>query len=94
MTEQRSEPGLIHYFCTAGNGMEPFLIDEVKKKLAAENVGILLRAQFAPDNYQHWCYFINLVGYYQQPRSVFLLFYKELCCYLSGLCLLKNTGNT
>lgn len=40
MTEQRSEGGLIRYYCTAGNGMEPFLIDEVKKKLAAENVGI------------------------------------------------------
>nr|XP_046257281.1 THUMP domain-containing protein 2 [Scatophagus argus] len=38
MTEPRSEGGLVRYYCTAGNGMEPFLIDEVKKKLAAEDV--------------------------------------------------------
>lgn len=38
MTEPRSERSLVRYFCTAGNGMERFLVDEVKKKLAAEDV--------------------------------------------------------
>ncbi|XP_076599488.1 U6 snRNA (guanine-N(2))-methyltransferase THUMPD2 [Chaetodon auriga] len=38
MTEPRSEESLVRYYCTAGNGMEHFLIDEVKKKLAAEDV--------------------------------------------------------
>ncbi|XP_018517281.1 THUMP domain-containing protein 2 [Lates calcarifer] len=38
MTESRSEGGLVRYYCTAGNGMEPFLVDEVKRKLAAEDV--------------------------------------------------------
>ncbi|XP_051815857.1 THUMP domain-containing protein 2 isoform X2 [Acanthochromis polyacanthus] len=38
MAEPRSEEDLIRYFCTAGNGMEPFLMEEVKKKLAAEDV--------------------------------------------------------
>ncbi|XP_038593885.1 THUMP domain-containing protein 2 [Micropterus salmoides] len=35
MTEPRS---LVRYYCTAGNGMEPFLIEEVQRKLAAEDV--------------------------------------------------------
>ncbi|KAM7408384.1 hypothetical protein PAMA_002212 [Pampus argenteus] len=38
MTEPRSERSLVRYFCTAGNGMEHFLVDEVKRKLAAEDV--------------------------------------------------------
>ncbi|XP_040905038.1 THUMP domain-containing protein 2 isoform X2 [Toxotes jaculatrix] len=38
MTEPRSEGGLVRYCCTAGNGMEPLLADEVKRKLAAEDV--------------------------------------------------------
>ncbi|XP_070834041.1 THUMP domain-containing protein 2 [Chaetodon trifascialis] len=38
MSEPRSEESLVRYYCTAGNGMEHFLIDEVKKKLAAEDV--------------------------------------------------------
>uniref|UniRef100_A0A3Q3R9G4 Ribosomal RNA large subunit methyltransferase K/L-like methyltransferase domain-containing protein n=1 Tax=Monopterus albus TaxID=43700 RepID=A0A3Q3R9G4_MONAL len=38
MTEPRSEGGLLCYYCTAGKGMEPFLMEEVKRKLAAENV--------------------------------------------------------
>ncbi|KAM7385322.1 hypothetical protein PAMP_001410 [Pampus punctatissimus] len=38
MTERRSERRLVRYFCTAGNGMEHFLADEVKRKLAAEDV--------------------------------------------------------
>ncbi|XP_041803774.1 THUMP domain-containing protein 2 [Chelmon rostratus] len=38
MTEPRREGSLVRYYCTAGNGMEHFLIDEVKKKLAAEDV--------------------------------------------------------
>ncbi|TDH01530.1 hypothetical protein EPR50_G00181000 [Perca flavescens] len=38
MTDARSEASLVRYYCTAGNGMERFLIDEVKLKLAAEDV--------------------------------------------------------
>ncbi|XP_073338175.1 THUMP domain-containing protein 2 [Pagrus major] len=38
MTEPSSEGGLVRYYCTAGNGMERFLMDEVKKKLTAEDV--------------------------------------------------------
>ncbi|XP_030296858.1 THUMP domain-containing protein 2 isoform X2 [Sparus aurata] len=38
MTEQSSEGSLVRYYCTAGNGMERFLMDEVKQKLAAEDV--------------------------------------------------------
>uniref|UniRef100_A0A3B4Z1N9 Uncharacterized protein n=1 Tax=Stegastes partitus TaxID=144197 RepID=A0A3B4Z1N9_9TELE len=38
MAEPKSEGSSVRYFCTAGNGMEPFLMDEVKKKLAAEHV--------------------------------------------------------
>ncbi|CAK6960756.1 THUMP domain-containing protein 2 [Scomber scombrus] len=33
-----TEPSLFRYFCTAGNGMERFLVEEVKTKLAAEDV--------------------------------------------------------
>uniref|UniRef100_A0A3Q3W0P0 Ribosomal RNA large subunit methyltransferase K/L-like methyltransferase domain-containing protein n=1 Tax=Mola mola TaxID=94237 RepID=A0A3Q3W0P0_MOLML len=38
MNEWRSEETLVRYYCTAGCGMERFLIDEVKHKLAAEDV--------------------------------------------------------
>ncbi|XP_029927182.1 THUMP domain-containing protein 2 [Myripristis murdjan] len=38
MTEPKAERSLVRYYCTAGNGMEPFLVEEVKTKLAAEHV--------------------------------------------------------
>ncbi|XP_068588003.1 THUMP domain-containing protein 2 [Cebidichthys violaceus] len=38
MSEPESEGSLVRYYCTAGNGMERFLIGEAKKKLAAEDV--------------------------------------------------------
>ncbi|KAM3605932.1 uncharacterized protein V6R79_007549 [Siganus canaliculatus] len=38
MTEEKNETNLLRYYCTAGNGMEPFLIDEVKTKLAAIDI--------------------------------------------------------
>ncbi|XP_030604053.1 THUMP domain-containing protein 2 isoform X2 [Archocentrus centrarchus] len=38
MAEPRSKRSVVRYYCTAGNGMEAFLIDEVKTKLAAEDV--------------------------------------------------------
>ncbi|KAM6997244.1 THUMP domain-containing protein 2 [Tautogolabrus adspersus] len=38
MTELSTEGSDVRYYCTAGNGMERFLIDEVKKKLAAQDV--------------------------------------------------------
>ncbi|XP_028983152.1 THUMP domain-containing protein 2 [Betta splendens] len=38
MSDPSSDAASIRYYCTAGNGMESFLIDEVKTKLAAENV--------------------------------------------------------
>lgn len=36
--EMRGEGSVVRYYCTAGNGMEPFLVDEVKRKLAARDV--------------------------------------------------------
>ncbi|XP_075935523.1 U6 snRNA (guanine-N(2))-methyltransferase THUMPD2 [Anarhichas minor] len=38
MSEPESNGSLVRYYCTAGNGMERFLIGEVKKKLVAEDV--------------------------------------------------------
>lgn len=38
--EAKSGAHLIRYYCTAGNGMELFLMEEVKKKLAAEDVSV------------------------------------------------------
>ncbi|XP_041865929.1 THUMP domain-containing protein 2 [Melanotaenia boesemani] len=38
MEEPMCIRSMVRYYCTAGNGMENFLIEEVKKKLAAENV--------------------------------------------------------
>ncbi|XP_042358262.1 THUMP domain-containing protein 2 isoform X2 [Plectropomus leopardus] len=38
MATPRSDGSLVRYYCTAGNGMEVFLMDEVKRKLAAEDV--------------------------------------------------------
>ncbi|XP_072246737.1 THUMP domain-containing protein 2 isoform X2 [Leuresthes tenuis] len=38
MDEPSGDGRVVRYYCTAGNGMEPFLIDEVKGKLAAEDV--------------------------------------------------------
>uniref|UniRef100_A0AAQ4S000 THUMP domain containing 2 n=1 Tax=Gasterosteus aculeatus aculeatus TaxID=481459 RepID=A0AAQ4S000_GASAC len=38
MSEPESTGSLVRYYCTAGNGMQRFLIAEVKKKLAAEDV--------------------------------------------------------
>ncbi|XP_043992219.1 THUMP domain-containing protein 2 isoform X2 [Gambusia affinis] len=38
MPEVRSEDSVVRYYCTAGNGMEPFLVDEVKRKLSAQDV--------------------------------------------------------
>lgn len=42
MTKTNSGDGSIRYYCTAGNGMERFLIDEVKKKLSAEDVSVFI----------------------------------------------------
>ena len=41
MAEPRSNGSMVRYYCTAGNGMEPFLIDEVKMKLSAEDVSVV-----------------------------------------------------
>ncbi|XP_032409833.1 THUMP domain-containing protein 2 [Xiphophorus hellerii] len=38
MPEVRSEDSVVRYYCTAGNGMEPILVDEVKRKLSAQDV--------------------------------------------------------
>ncbi|XP_054655609.1 THUMP domain-containing protein 2 [Dunckerocampus dactyliophorus] len=38
MVDRGTEPSLVRYFCTAGNGMEPFLVDEVTRKLAAQDI--------------------------------------------------------
>lgn len=32
------ESGRVRYYCTAGNGMEPFVIQEVTKRLSATDV--------------------------------------------------------
>lgn len=46
MTEAKNGVNVIRYYCTAGNGMELFLIEEVKKKLAAEDVSRRKSFQF------------------------------------------------
>ncbi|KAK2824548.1 hypothetical protein Q5P01_021723 [Channa striata] len=38
MSDRIREGRLVRYYCTAGNGLERFLVDEVKRKLEAENV--------------------------------------------------------
>ncbi|KAF7220270.1 THUMP domain-containing protein 2 [Nothobranchius furzeri] len=38
MNDTRSDTNSVRYYCTAGNGMESFLVDEVKRKLAAKDV--------------------------------------------------------
>ncbi|AWP14534.1 putative THUMP domain-containing protein 2 [Scophthalmus maximus] len=38
MSDPGGEGGSVRYYCTAGNGMERFLTDEVERKLAAEDV--------------------------------------------------------
>ncbi|XP_056148082.1 THUMP domain-containing protein 2 [Lampris incognitus] len=52
MTEPERERSLARYCCTAGNGMEPFLAEEVKRRLSAEDVcqipGRLLFSSSAP----------------------------------------------
>lgn len=40
MSETRGNGGIVRYYCTSGSGMELFLVDEVKRKLAAESVSI------------------------------------------------------
>lgn len=40
MDEPGSGGSVVRYYCTAGNGMEAFLINEVKTKLAAEDVSV------------------------------------------------------
>lgn len=40
MDEPGSGGNVVRYYCTAGNGMEAFLINEVKTKLAAEDVSV------------------------------------------------------
>lgn len=44
--ETKNGVNFIRYYCTAGNGMELFLIEEVKKKLAAEDVSACKSTQF------------------------------------------------
>lgn len=44
--EAKNGVNLIRYYCTAGNGMELFLIEEVKKKLAAKDVSVRKSIQF------------------------------------------------
>ncbi|CAN9500030.1 unnamed protein product [Ophioblennius macclurei] len=38
MSDVRSDGETVRYYCTAGNGMEVFLMEEVKRKIAAEDV--------------------------------------------------------
>ncbi|XP_013873027.1 THUMP domain-containing protein 2 [Austrofundulus limnaeus] len=38
MSETRGEGSVVRYYCTSGSGMELFLVDEVKRKLAADAV--------------------------------------------------------
>lgn len=40
MAESKNLRNLIRYYCTAGKGMELFLIEELKKNLAAEDVSV------------------------------------------------------
>lgn len=62
MDESISDGSVVRYYCTAGNGMEPFLIDEVKRKLAAEDVRALLAHETNGQNgsselHRHFCGF-------------------------------------
>lgn len=40
MTESKNWRNLIRYYCTVGKGLELFLIEELKKNLAAEDVSV------------------------------------------------------
>lgn len=46
MAESKIDGNLIRYYCTAGKGMELFLLEELKKNLAAEDVSVRKSAQF------------------------------------------------
>lgn len=59
------EPGnggtLVRYYCTAGNGMEAFLINEVKTKLAAEDVSFSFMQQLRAKKKQKLGVFIMFI---------------------------------
>lgn len=40
MSETGGNGSAVRYYCTAGSGMELLLVDEVKRKLAAEDVSV------------------------------------------------------
>lgn len=44
MSEAGGNGSAVRYFCTAGSGMELFLVDEVKRKLSAEDVSVSIMA--------------------------------------------------
>uniref|UniRef100_A0A3Q0RXC5 THUMP domain containing 2 n=1 Tax=Amphilophus citrinellus TaxID=61819 RepID=A0A3Q0RXC5_AMPCI len=78
MAEPRSKRSVVRYYCTAGNGMEAFLIDEVKTKLAAEDVchipGKVLFSSSAN---------INRVSNLKAAERLFLLLKQDLPVNLS-----------
>lgn len=46
MADSKNDGNLIRYYCTAGKGMEIFLVEELKRNLAAEDVSVWKSAQF------------------------------------------------
>ncbi|XP_034754723.1 THUMP domain-containing protein 2 isoform X2 [Etheostoma cragini] len=79
MTDTRTEATLVRYYCTAGNGMERFLLDEVKVKLAAEDVcqmpGKVLFSSSVG---------INTVSELRSAERLFLLLKQDLPVQLSA----------
>lgn len=53
MDEPGSGGNVVRYYCTAGNGMEAFLINEVKTKLAAEDVSVSYMQQLTANPPPH-----------------------------------------
>ncbi|XP_068597801.1 THUMP domain-containing protein 2 [Brachionichthys hirsutus] len=88
MTEPISEGSLVRYFCTAGNGMERFLMEEVKKKLAAEDVSVRSKEanvrQMAGKVLFSSYADINRVGELKAAERLFLLLKQEAPVCLSA----------
>ncbi|KAA8583551.1 hypothetical protein FQN60_014759 [Etheostoma spectabile] len=75
-TDARSEAPLVRYYCTAGGGMERFLLDEVKVKLAAEDMpGKVLFSSSVG---------INTVSELRAAERLFLLLKQDLPVQLSA----------
>ncbi|KAL6102251.1 thumpd2 [Pungitius sinensis] len=79
MGEPETTGSLVKYYCTAGNGMERFLIAEVKKKLAAEDV-----CQIAGKVLFSSSVAINRVSELKAAERLFLLLRRDSPVHLSA----------